>query len=62
MSTLKEGSSVDQGYCSVNVVNETYPADKNRLIDAHDQEIKVVTDDSDARLKLLQDELLRCKR
>ena len=28
------------------------------LIDAHNQEIKVVTDDSDARLKLLQDELL----
>ncbi len=42
----------------LNVVNENYSTDKKRLIDAHYQGIKVVTDDSDARLKLLQDELL----
>ena len=42
----------------LNVVNENYSADKKRLIDAHNQEIKVVKDDVDARLKLLQVELL----
>ncbi len=42
----------------LNLVNKNYSADKNRLIDAHNQEIKVVEDDVDARLKLLQVELL----
>ncbi len=49
----------------LNTVNENYSADKRKLIDALGQECKAVKDDADARLKLLQDEVIRleeCKR
>ncbi|KAL3803763.1 hypothetical protein ACHAW5_004614 [Stephanodiscus triporus] len=43
----------------LNTDNENYTADKKRLIDAHDEEMKVVKHDADVRLKLLQDEVCR---